>query len=331
MFGLFLLLLFIGTITGGIGFFIIYILCELAHINQYALALGFLLMSVVELLRFILYITMDKEIKLNPKELWNKVKLLFKKRKNKEQKIDKKDENLKELEKVVGKTKKRSNVIFIVEIVVLVLFAIYSVVSGSHSIVLKFTYHNVFIRLMVGILIPLIIINIVNSIRSEGFDSYPFWTILFEFIVVICITATFVFSASASEKDHPAVMNFLKDTFVYDNDSYDEARKDADFSDVKTFIKDSLINSLEELEKTYDINKEADYYRIKSALLDGVEFTKYGLNLKNHLWEDDDNLVLYILDKKKNDYYYFKFNPKTREFISLNQNEYKEIVDSKKK
>ena len=331
MFGLFLLLLFIGMVTGGIGFFVIYILCELAHINQYALALGFLLMSIVELCRFILYITMDKEIKLNPKELWKKIKLLFKKKKNKDQKIDKKDETLKELDKIVGKTKKRSNVIFIVEIVVLVLFAIYSFASGSHSIVLRFTYHNVFIRFMVGILIPLIIINIINSIKSEGFSSYPFWTIVFEFLFAVCITATFVFSASVSEKDHPAAMNFLKDTFVYDNDSYDEARKDADFSDEETFIKESLINSLEELEKTYDINKESDYYRIKSALLDGVDFAEYGFNLKNHLWEDDDNLVLYILDKKKNDYYYFKFNPKTKEFISLKQDEYQEIVDNKKK
>ena len=130
----------------------------MAHISGYALALTVMLVSLMELGRFIMYIFTDQNIEINPKAIFAKIKSLF--RKNKEPK------NNDELNNVINKERKeRNKSIIIVECLIIIAFVVYSLIKLPHGILLNFTYNGWICRILSGIYIPLLVINIINTTR----------------------------------------------------------------------------------------------------------------------------------------------------------------------
>lgn len=311
--GMFIFLLIVGFVTGGIGFLVYYILLEMAHISGYALALIVMLVSLMELGKFIMYIFTDQNIEINPKAIFAKIKSLFKK--NKETKNDY------ELNKIVKKD--RNKFVIIVECLIIIAFVVYSLIKLPHGILLNFTYNGWICRILSGIYFPLLVINIINYTRDEGF-GYSFPILFLEYVFGFIFATTFVFAADTAFKDSPQAKNTLTSCFVYDDDSYDKIRSKEKITDNFEFLKTSYLNTLEELSKTYNINEEDDYSKLKEDLLTKVKLERYGFKMTDHKWIDDDSVILYIVDRKTNKYNYYKLNIRTNSFEKSNNEEWKE-------
>lgn len=315
--GMFIFLLIVGFATGGIGFLVYYILLEMAHISGYALALIVMLVSLMELGKFIMYIFTDQNIEITPKAIFAKIKSLF--RKNKEPKNDY------GLNKVVKKD--RNKFIIIVECLIIIAFVVYSLIKLPHGILLNFTYNGWICQILSGIYIPLLVINIINYTRDEGF-GYSFPILFLEYVFGFIFATTFVFAADTAFKDSPQAKNTLTSWFVYDDDSYDEIRKEKNITDEYEFLKGVYNNALDELYKDYDINNKEDFEKIKKEINSKISIKKYGFKVPDIRWYDDDNMILYIVDKKTNKYNFYKLNIRTNSFEKSNEKEWKE---SKKK
>ena len=215
------------------------------------------------------------------------------------------------------------------ETVILVGCLIYAIIFPPHSLLLNFIYSGLIARILYGLFIPLIIINAFNYIKSEGFDSMVFGSLFMEFVFAIALATTFVFAADVVAKDDPKGKEILSSLFTYDDNSYDDIRKEKNITDEEEFLKETFSNSLDSLYEKYDIKKEKDYKTLKEMVISETKIVKYGYKVTDNEWLDDDNIILYIVDRKTNIYNFYKLNCRTKDFVKSSMDEWEEAKDKK--
>ncbi len=325
---LFVILFSIGCL--GIPTIIYFFILDMAKdTDLYVEAIIILFFSAVELIRFIQYALFADTIRIDFKAILLRLKSIFTRNTDEYDEYIKSNSNewkqnsLKGLSKEQGKAKHKK--VILIESIILLVFLIYSIIVPPHSILLNLIYSSIISRILFGIWIPLFIINIVNEIREH--DLY--WGDHFLALLAgVVFSASLMLAAEFTEKDFPQAKNFITSQFIYDDDSYDEIRKEKNITDEYEFLKGVYNNALDELYKDYDINNKEDFEKIKKEINSKISINKYGFKVPDIRWYDDDNMILYIIDKKTNKYNYYKLNIRTNSFEKSNEEEWKE---SKKK
>ncbi len=337
------LFLFIVFLTIGVGLdevfplIVYFLVLEMAGATDlYVEAIIVIVISSIELMRFIRYAMFGNQTFIEFKDVLGKIKNLFTKKKQEDSeyikfygkkiRIKNNKQQDKALENEDTKSIKRKRIVMI-EAIILIVFLINSFINPPHSIFLNLIYYGYVPRMLYGIFIPLIIINIINEIREHGFD----FTLMAASVLILLLdsavfSTSLMLAAETSYKEFPQAKDFITSQFKYDNDSYDKIRKEKKVTDKYEFLKGVYNDALDELYKVYDINKQEDFDKIKEELDSKISISIYGFEVSDSIWHDD-TMILYIVDKKTNEYDYYKFNIRTNSFEKSTEKEWDELEE----
>lgn len=323
---LFLFVFIVSAILGGIPFIIWIIMVEGAGQMDYLLATTYLAIVLVEIIQFIGHIAFNEQINFSFKNLINVIKNFFKKLKSKKDKIDSKDN------KKANNNKNKTKVsIKVIEGIVLIGILIAAIFYKPHSMVLNLIYDNLIVRIISMIGIPLIIINLINSYRSEkGFTSFgeifgmKIFEIIMLFIFGIAISST-VFMLSNAMEEYNYIRDGIMSWFVYDNNEYDEIRAQDEFETEYDFLDNNFEATLKSLKEDYDIEDEEEYQIIKNSLYKSSDLNRYGYAVTDSEWESDYVQLICIIDRKTKENSFYKINYNKYSLKESSQEEFLEV------
>lgn len=297
------------------------VLLEMKGLGTYMYALTIVIASVFELIYFLFLMFTSGDVEFSIKGLFQKIKSLFKKEKKN---INKKDKNVKE-----NKTS-RDKIIYIVESIILIVIAVYCVINPQHSSVTNVIYNGLFVKILAGIIMPLIIINTVNQIILEHDGLFAglgtqFNLALASFVFGFVIATGMLFTASIWYQDIET--NIKKSWFIYDNPNFDEIRG-ADFNSDE-YIK-SEYQKLDDKYKqsmTCNINEEQCMKELKLSIVREVdnrnaEIRNYGYMYKSRIEVDTNTDVLCITDMKTTHNLFYRINYRDFSFDVITIDEY---------
>lgn len=302
-----LVLVAISFIIGGIPSIIFAVLLEMKGLGSYVFALTILIASIMELVKFISYIIGGANYELNIKDIPKLIKSLFSKEK-------------KETKKIVSKAKNRSLTINSIEVIVIVGFVIYAIFGASHSLVFSLIYDNVIVRIIAVIFIPLVICNIINSIREEGGIFYSlFLEFIFPIIVGFFLAGPIMFTADVWHED---ISKSIQSWFIYDNTAFDELRSKDDFKGEYEYLKSRYEKTYNEVINTCDINEAPCLERVRSAVINRTSIKQYGYTITSDFRYSPEIEYLCIADKKTKKYKFYKITYKGFSFEKSSQEEF---------
>lgn len=299
----------------GLGGIVLGVLVDMKGLGEQLIALAIIITTIMELLSFIgtIFLGSDFSIKNILENIKAKLKKSEKKSKN-----NSNNEN--------SKMKVR----YIIELVLLLGIAIYSVINPTHSTVTKVIYNGFFIKLFSNLLIPLIIINIINSIIDEfmGFFSSILSSIgllIASFVIGLSVSSAMLFVASVW---YPDIETTIKGSwFIYDNPNFNEIRgKDFDATE---YLKSEFQKLNENSRQTAncDYNEETCMQNIKRQIYSAVSVKNtsirtYGYKYISRVEIDTNTDILCISDLKTTYRSFFKINYKDYSFEETTIDEY---------
>ena len=298
------------------------VLLEMKGLGTYLYALTIIIASLFELIYFLFLIFTSGDIEFSIKGLFEKIKSFIKKDKKAN---TKKVKNTKE-----NKTSKYK-IIYIVESIILIVIAAYCVINPQHSSVTNVIYNGLFIKILAGIIMPLIIINTINQIivEHDGIFSglgMQFNVALGSFVFGFVIATGMLFVSSIWYQDIDTTIR--KSWFIYDNSNFDEIRKSETFN-----ANDYLKEQYQKLDDKYkqssncDINEENCMKELKLSIVREVdnrnaEMRTYGYMYKSRIEVDTNTDVLCITDMKTTHNLFYKINYKDFSFEEITIDEY---------
>lgn len=316
-----LFVIVISAVLGGIPFFIWAILVEMAGLGDYMFSLSYLGVSIVELIIFVSYVLLDAQFDLNVKSIWRKIKNIFKKEKS--IKEDKKRKTLKG--KIGTKT---------IELIIIFGCIIFALFVDPHSVALNLIYDNLIVKILYIISVPLFIMNLINGMDDGVYDSFiggffikGCFTLGF-LLIGVGISSTALMLADSQEK-YKYIGEEIKSWYVYDNDNYDEVRKNDEYKTEYDFLKDNLGKTLNSMKETYDINNQMEYSSIKNNLYRKSDMATYGYEVTDLVTVNDDVEIICIVDKKTKQHKMYKINYRNYSFEHSTDEEFLEIKNSK--
>ena len=310
-----LVLVAISFIIGGVPSIIFAILLEMKGLGSYVYALTILIASIMGLVKFISYIVGGANYELNIKDIPKFIKSLFSKEK-------------KETKKVISKAKNRSLTINSIEVIVILGFVIYAIFGASHSLVFSLIYDNVIVRIIAVIFIPLVICNIINSIREEGGIFYSlFLEFIFPIIVGFFLAAPIMFTADVWHGD---ISKSIQSWFIYDNTAFDELRSKDTFKGEYEYLKSSYEKTYNEVINTCDINQPSCLETVRSAVINKTNIKTYGYTITSDFRYSPEIEYLCIADKKTKKYNFYKITYKGFSFEKSSQEEFEAKKREKK-
>lgn len=313
-----LFVMVISLFLGGIPIIVFLIMLETGGLIDYVLAGTLAFASIFELVKFIYFLTSEKTLSFNIKEIFANIKSILKK------------EGKKNKEKNRAKTKnKTNNKVKIFELIFILLFVIIALFNKPHSILLDVIYDNLIVRILYYIFIPLVICDLINQYRDgivnklgeifEGIMMSAGISLLFGII----ISTSFIFTSNIMYKD--VLEDKIKPLFVYENLKYDEIRSSKEFSNEYDFLKSSFINKLNELKAKYDVNDKNSYQNMKNILFRDTDIVSYGYTITDREWKDEDTVLICVVDKKTRNYNTYKLNLKNNVFELSSTDEFENI------
>lgn len=313
-----LFVMVISLFLGGIPIIVFLIMLETGGLIDYVLAGALAFASIFELVKFIYFLTSEKTLSFNIKEIFANIKSILKK------------EGKKNKEKNRAKTKnKTNNKVKIFELIFILLFVIIALFNKPHSILLDVIYDNLIVRILYYIFIPLVICDLINQYRDgivnklgeifEGIMMSAGISLLFGII----ISTSFIFTSNIMYKD--VLEDKIKPLFVYENLKYDEIRSSKEFLNEYDFLKSSFINKLNELKAKYDVNDKNSYQNMKNILFRDTDIVSYGYTITDREWKDEDTVLICVVDKKTRNYNTYKLNLKNNVFELSSTDEFENI------
>lgn len=305
------------------------VLLEMKGLGTYMYALTIIIASLFELIYFLFLMFMNGDVEISVKNFVKTIKSFFKK--------EKKNNGIKETNAQKNIASKEK-IFCIVESIILAAIAIYSVINPQHSSVTNVIYNGLIIKVLAGIFIPLIIINIINQIALEHDGIFSglgiqFNVALISIVLGFIIATGMLFVASVWYTDIEATIK--KSWFVYDNPNFDEIRGDASFN-ADEYLK-SEYQKLDDKYKqsmTCDINEEQCMKELKLKIVRevdnrGAEIRNYGYMYKSRIEVDTNTDVLCITDMKTTRNLFYKINYRDFSFDVITIDEYNSHAGTK--
>lgn len=316
-----LLISLLSMLTSGLPTIVFLILLSSSGLMDYILAFTFAIISILELIKLIFTMKLEGDISFSIRDILGTIKSFIKNLKNKNKK---KDEN-----KRVKNEIEFSNKLKVFEIALIIVFAILSIFIKPHSCVLNLIYDNLFIRMLCFICIPLMICDLINNFKAGLIDGLGdfiatvFTMIAVPGIIAIILSTSFIATSKMFYED--ILENDIKPLFIYDNQEYDELRKNEEFIDEITYLKNTFINKVTDLKNKYDINDKNAYQNLKNTLLREIDIRCYGYEITDKEWENDDTVLLCIVDKKTRNHNIYKLNLRDNTFVLSSTEEFENI------
>lgn len=308
------------------------ILLEMKGLGDYMYALTIVLATVVELFWFLMTSIIGGGFDFSIKGIFNFIKSIFKKNKINEVKKDKK----------IFTTSDRIR--YIIEYIILIAIAIYSVIFPQHSSIAKVIYNGTIIKILSSLFLPLIIINIINEIIEfwglEKKISSIFSSIGIQLMSAVgAIVLGFIVSTGmllvASVWYTDIEDSIRKSWFIYDNPNFDEIRKDESFN-ATDYLKSEYQKLVENYKATAncDYNEEKCMDNIKLEIVRAVDtrnadIRTYGYMYKSKIKVDANTDVLCITDMKTRHNLFYKINYNVFSFEEITMDEYNSYAESK--
>ena len=298
------------------------VLLEMKGLGDYMYALTVVLASLFSLIWFIITASISGDVDLSIKGIFSKIKSLFKKDKNKEEKKNAKEEI----------KNNSSKLRYIIEGVIIIAIAIYSIIFPQHSSIAKVIYNGTIIKALSSIFLPLVIINIINEIIDLGGFSSILSSIgtqlgmALAFLVIGFIISTgMLFTASVFYKDIET--SIRKEWFIYDNPNFDEIRG-KDF-DATKYLEKEYKDLTEKVTETLkcDTTEEACMDKIKLEVVRALDhkngvIRNYGYMYKSKIKVDANVDVLCITDMKTRNNLFYEINYKDFSFKEITIDDY---------
>lgn len=299
----------------GLGGIVLGVLVDMKGLGEQLIALAIIITTIAELLSLIGTIFLGSDFSI--KNILENIKSKFKKS---EKKV-KNDSDNKHI---------KMKVRYIIEIVLLLVIAIYSVINPTHSTVTKVIYNGFFIKLLSNLLIPLIIINMINLIIDDfmGFFSSIFSSIgllIASFIIGLSISSAMLFVSSVW---YPDIETTIKESwFIYDNPNFNEIR--GENFDATEYLKSEFqkLNENYRQSSNCDYNEETCMQNIKRQIMSAVSIKNasirtYGYKYISKVEIDTNTDILCISDLKTKYRSFFKINYKDYSFEETTRDEY---------
>lgn len=304
------------------------IILEMKGLGTYMYAITIMLAALFQLLWFIFFIFIEGSFKFNIKDIPKMIKSIFKKEKTETKKRDPRRHRT-----------NRDQRIYIVEGLILIAIAVYSVINPQHSMVSNFIYNGTFIKILGGIFLPLIIINLINQIILEGNGFFSavgteFAGVLGSLVFGFIISTGMLFVASVWYPDIESTIK--KSWFVYDNPNFDSIR--GENFDETEYLK----NEYKVLDEKYkessdcDYNEESCMNEIKLKIVREVDnrnatIRNYGYSYKSKVKIDAYTDALCITDRKTLYNLFYKINYKDFAFEEITIDEYNDYARNENK
>ena len=304
------------------------VLLEMKNLGTYLYALTIVIASFFELGWFLFMMFISGDVKFNIKDIPKYIKSIFKKEKNR-------SNNSKKTDKVKTSKEKTIN---IVEEIILIAIAVYSVINPQHSTVTNVIYNGLVIKILAGIFIPLIIINTINQIIMDGDGFFSgigvqFSTLLGSVVFGFVISTGMLFVASIYYPDIET--SIKKEWFIYDNPNFDEIRSSDTFN-VNEYLKKEYKKLTEKyLESAKcDVNEENCMNEVKLKIVREIDnrnasIRTYGYMYKSKLKVDINTDVLCITDMKTTHNLFYQINYKDFSFKEITMDEYNSYANAK--
>ncbi|MBR2708080.1 MAG: hypothetical protein IKE90_01440 [Bacilli bacterium] len=306
------------------------VLLEMKGLGDYMYALTIIIASVFELGWLILTLSMGGNVSFSPKKFFTALKSFIKR----EKKETNKGKN------VNKEASSKVSVLLIVEAILLLAIAIYSVMNPMHSSFANIIYNGTITKILAGIFIPLIIINIINMIvdMGGGFGSIftslgsqlggAFMAIVFGFI----ISTGMLFVASVWYTDIETTIK--KTWFVYDNSNFNEIRGTNFNADEYLKTEYQKLNDKYKQSMTCNINEENCMKELKLSIVREIdnrnaEIRNYGYMYKSRIEVDTNTDVLCITDMKTTHNLFYKINYRDFSFDVITLDEYNSHAGAK--
>lgn len=303
------------------------ILLEMKGLGDYMIALTIVLASCISLIWFILTATMSGGFDFSLKGIFNFVKSIFKKDKTIHSTSNKKV------------LKNKDKIRYIIEIVILLVIAIYSVIVPQHSSIANVIYNGIIVKALSGIFIPLLIINIINEVIELGGISFIFSSLGTQIGLAIgFITIGFMISTGmliSASLSYPSIEKSIrKSWFVYDNPNFDKIR--GDNFDATDYLRSKYQELSEKAKQTSscNYNEEDCMNELKLRIVRTVdnrnaEIRNYGYMYKSKIKVDANSDVLCITDMKTRHNLFYKINYNVFSFEEITIDEYNSYAKSK--
>lgn len=316
--GFIILLIIVSSISfmfGGIPSIILMILTEMGGLGDYMWSLMWTIFSFVQLIVFLIYIKGDRvqfNFDFSLRAIVDFVTSIFSK--------NKKVEVIK-----FQKTKEKMPVLNKIELVIVIGVIIGSIFVTPHSAFLNLIYSNYILRVLYYLGFVLVIINLINQFREEYDESI--FSVFSGYIVMLLAALYFAATASGTFLFFSGIGDYhydeaIKSLYIYDNNAYDDKRKEATFKGEYEFLKEQIEQSLISLKATYDINDEVGYQHIISSLFDNTKLTTYGYGVTDRVFEDKYISLFRIVDRKTKQHRIYRLNYQTNVLEKASDDEF---------